>query len=473
MRCRASGDLASAQKALEAAVKQRPKSEEAKEALGRVLLGRDREKELLQRFATDEGRRLALLRGIAWVRLKDTKKARAELAKTAVAGRFPVEAVAWLALADAADGEVDKAQTVLEKTLGASKRPRSDVAVALGKVYWQRGMLDRARAQFEGASKDPRDYEGACALGRLLWLSGSPERAVEPLTLSVQHNQSHGESRHALARVYVALAKPAEGLAQAEAWAAENPSSATAQKDAALALLQLGKWKEADAALGRALKLEPNDAESHRLRATLLFARGDGRGGFAELQRANALAPKDSEVFCAVGRAFVRQGNMPQAQKAYQAALARGPGLGLWPWPATRSSSRRRRRRSSRKLQGLSTAAPRATDRAWAAVAASRVALAAGRVPDAKHGADLAVELQPFLSDGAPGPGPGAPPAEGRGEGPRVAGHARSSSTRRTGRPAWRWPMRWRPAPIPMPGGPTTSTSTSSASLRSRRNRRG
>ncbi len=397
---RASGDLAAAQTALEAAVKQRPRSEEAKEALGRVLLGRDRERELLQRFADDAGRRVALLRGIAWGRLKDWKRARAELTRTSVGGKFPIEAVAWLALADAAEGEPDKAQTVLERTLGAAKRPRADVAVALGKVYWQRGILDRARAQFEGASHDPRDYEGACALGRLLWLSGSPERAVEPLQLSIQRNRSHGESRHALARVYLALAKPTESLAQAEAWAAEAPSSAAAQKDIALALAQQGKWKESEAAVNRSLKLDTQDAESHRLRASLLFARGDGRGGFAELQKANTLAPKDSEVFCAIGRAFVRQGNVPQAQKAYQAAVREDPGsvCGLTGdvllKPATGKPQ-------MSKLQGLSSAAPRATDRAWAAVAWSRVALANGKVQDARHGADLAVELQPFLSDAA------------------------------------------------------------------------
>ncbi|HTS81305.1 MAG TPA: tetratricopeptide repeat protein [Myxococcaceae bacterium] len=397
---RASGDLAGAQKSLEAAVKQRPKSDEAKEALGRVLLGRDRERELLQRFADENGRRIALLRGIAWGRLKDWKKARAELARTAVGGKFPIEAVAWLALADAAEGEPEKAQNVLERTLGAAKRPRADVAVALGKVYWQRGIIDRAKAQFEGASHDPRDYEGACALGRLLWLSGSPERAVEPLQLSIQRNRSHGESRHALARVYLALAKPADAQAQAEAWASENPSSAAAQKDVAFALAQQGKWKDADAAISRSLKLEPQDPESHRLRASLLFARGDGRGGFAELQKANSLAPKDSEVFCAIGRAFVRQGNLPQAQKAYQAALREEPtsvcGMAgevlLKPAAGKPQLS---------KLQGLSSAAPRATDRAWAAVAASRVALANGRVQDAKHSAELAVELQPFLSDAA------------------------------------------------------------------------
>ena len=159
---RSSGDLAAAQKALEAAVKQKPKSEEAKEALGRVLLGRDRERELLQRFADDPGRRMALLRGIAWGRLKDWKRARAELTRTSVSGKFPIEAVAWFALADAAEGEPDKAQTVLEKTLGAAKRPRADVAVALGKVYWQRGILDcerrpssRARAVTPATTRAP------------------------------------------------------------------------------------------------------------------------------------------------------------------------------------------------------------------------------------------------------------------------------------------------------------------------------
>jgi tetratricopeptide (TPR) repeat protein len=397
---RASGDLAAAQKSLETAVKQKPKSEEAKEALGRVLLGRDRERELLQRFADDPGRRMALPRGIAWGRLKDWKKARAELTRTSVQGKFPIEAVAWFALADAAEGDPDKAQTVLEKTLGAAKRPRADVAVALGKIYWQRGVLDRAKAQFEGASRDPRDYEGACALGRLLWTSGSPERAVDPLQLSIQRNRSHGESRHALSRVYLALAKPVEAQAQAETWAAENPSSAAAQKDVALALAQQGKWKESEAALGRALKLDAQDPESYRLKATLMFARGDGRAGFAALQKANGLAPKDGEVFCAIGRAFVRQGNVPQAQKAYQAATREDPAsvCGLAGEVLLKPAAGKPQ---LSKLQGLSSAAPRASDRALAAVAASRVALANGRVQEAKHSADLAVELQPFLSDAA------------------------------------------------------------------------
>ena len=131
-----------------------------------------------------------------------------------------------------------------------------------------------------------------------------------------------------------------------------------------------------------------------------MFARGDGRAGFGALQKANTLAPKDSEVFCAIGRAFVRQGNVPQAQKAYQAAT-REDAAGVCGLAGDVLIEPAAGKPQLSKLQGLSSAAPRASDRALAAVAASRVALATGRVQDAKHSAELAMELQPFLADAA------------------------------------------------------------------------
>ena len=121
---RAGGDMPAAQEAFEAALRTRPKSEEVREGLARVLLARDREREVLQRFAGDDSRKMALLRGEADVRLKDWKRARSELQRTQVQGRVPVEAVALLALVDAAEGEADKAVAVLERTQASAKRPR-------------------------------------------------------------------------------------------------------------------------------------------------------------------------------------------------------------------------------------------------------------------------------------------------------------------------------------------------------------
>jgi len=396
---RSSGDMPAAQAAFEAASTARPKSEEAREGLARVLLARDREREVLQRFAADESRKMALVRGEAAVRLKDWKRARAELAKTQVAGRVPVEAVALLALADAAEGEADKAVSLLERTQASSKRPRTEVSVALGKINWQRGVLDQARAQFEQAMKDPRDWEGACALGRLLLSKGAPDKALEPLSVSVQRNGSHGESRHAFSRALLALGRGEDGLRQAEAWLQENPASAAAARDVAFAEAQLGRMKEAEGHLARALQRESADVDAQRLRAQLAFARGDVRGGMQALEKANHLNPRDPETFCAIGRGFLRQLNAAQATKAYQAAEREDPDsvcghVGL---VAVKPSAAPPKSRAL--LQSLSATAPRIWDRAAASATLARALLAAGAIKEARHAADQAVSQAALAAD--------------------------------------------------------------------------
>jgi cellulose synthase operon protein C len=396
---RAGGDMPAAQDAFEAAVKARPKSEEAREGLARVLLARDREREVLTRFAADDSRKLALVRGEAAVRLKDWKRARAEFQKTQVGGRVPVEAVAMLALVDAAEGDADKAVAALERTQASSKRPRSEVSVALGKLYWQRGVLDQARAQFEQAMKDVRDWEGACALGRLLLSKGAPDKALEPLSISVQRNGSHGESRHAFSRALLSLGRNEDGLRQAEAWLADNPSSAAASRDVAFAELQLGRMKDADGHLQKALQREPADVDAQRLKAQLLFAKGDVRGGMQALEKANRLNPKDAETFCAVGRGFLRQLNTAQAQKAYQAAVREDADsvCGRVGQVAVKPSGVPPKTRAT--LQMLSDKAARVWDRASASAVLARVLLSAGALKDARHAAEQAVSLGPLLGD--------------------------------------------------------------------------
>ncbi|HXX29836.1 MAG TPA: tetratricopeptide repeat protein [Myxococcaceae bacterium] len=397
---RGSGDMPAAQAAFEAAAAARPKSDEAREGLARVLLARDREREVLQRFAADEGRKMALVRGEAAVRLKDWKRARAELARTQVAGRVPVEAVALLALADAAEGEADKAVSLLERTQASSKRPRTEVSVALGKINWQRGVIDQARAQFEQAMKDPRDWEGACALGRLLLSKGAPEKALEPLSVSVQRNGSHGESRHAFSRALLSLGRGEEGLRQAEAWLQDNPSSAAASRDVAFAEAQLGRLKEAEGHLAKALQREASDVDAQRLRAQLLFAKGDVRGGMQALEKANHLNPKDSETFCAIGRGFLRQLNAAQATRAYQAAVREDPDsvcgrVGLW---AVKPAGAPPKARAL--LQSLAAQAPRVWDRSAASATLARALLAAGAAKEARHAAEQAATTAPLLADG-------------------------------------------------------------------------
>ncbi|RKH38805.1 tetratricopeptide repeat protein [Corallococcus sp. AB050B] len=391
---RAAGKLEAAQQAYEAALKLQPKSEAAKEGLGRTLLDRDREKEALQRLEADGGRKVSLVRGAAYARLGDWKKARVELGKTRVNDRYPPEAVVWLALADAHEGNAAQARDVLEKAV--AKKPRTDLRVALGQVYWRERALDKAQSQFDEALKDPRDYEGACSLGRLLLSRGLPDMALKPLTQAVERNGAHGEARDALGRALLALGRTPEALKQFEAWQLDNPGNAAAQKGFALALYQSGRRKEAEGASGRAVKLAPDDAEGQRLRAALLFANGDAKGGFAALERANKLDSKDPDTFCEIAQAFLRQGQVESADAAFAAARREGPDATCGRVGELYTQLPGGGRGAARTLQDLADKAPTVWDKAFAQVTLARVLLGAGAVKEARAAADEAVKLAPY-----------------------------------------------------------------------------
>lgn len=392
---RAGGDLEEAEKALETALKLRPRSDEAKEALGRVLLARDRERELLSRLGGEDGRKVALVRGMAYVKLADFKKARTELSRTQVNGKFPLEAVVALAMADAGEGEAERAQAGLEKVLASSKRAKTPVRVALGQIYWKRGLLDRARAQFEEAAKDPLDYEGACSDGRLYLSQGELDKAAERLAASVSRNGSHGEARHALFQALLWQGKNDEALKQAQAWQLDNPTSAGAFRDVATAMQRSGKFKEADAASARAVKLDSADVEAQRVRAEVLFGRGEVKGAFAALEKANKLDPKDAQTFCAIGNAFLRQGKPDNASKAFEAARKNDDksacaivGFAVAKLPAGAKPAQK-------DLSEVAKTAEDVWERAEAEAGLARAALVSGSANQARKAAEEAVKLAP------------------------------------------------------------------------------
>lgn len=392
------GDMVLAQDSLEAAFKVASGSERVKEALARVLIARDRPAEVLKRIDADESeRRLFLVRGIAAAQLGQWKRARAELAKTQVGGKFPPEAIIQLTLADAAEGRPEHAQEMLEKTLTATRRAKSAVRVALGQVYWQRGVLDKARTQFEEALKDDEGYEGGCSLGRLLFTLGFPDLAIEPLKQAVARNGSHGEAREALGRAYIAVGKIPEGLAQLEAWREDNPSS-DSWRGYAFGLYHSGKFKEADDAATRALKYAWREPKNQRIRAMIRFSRAQTKAAFASLELANKLEgdTKNPETFCEIGHAFLRQGDSEKAMAAFAAAVgvdATSPCGQIGQLAAKLPTSNRG---VEKDLEDLAKRTPYAWDKAFANATLARVRLAQGSIADARKAVDAAMKQAPY-----------------------------------------------------------------------------
>jgi tetratricopeptide (TPR) repeat protein len=320
--------------------------------------------------------------------------------KTQTGGKFPSESVMYLALADAADGQAARAQEVLEKALAASKKNKGEIRVALGQVYWRRGAIDKAKSQFEEASRDPLDYEGSCALGRLLYSTGDLDGAIAQLQAAVKKNPAHGEARNALGHALLSSGKSEEALAHFSEWQLENPKSALAQRGYALALFRRGKLKESEEALGRAMRLDGQDDESFRLRSALLFARGDPRAAFSALERALKLNGKSAEAQCDMGNAYLRQMSYDKAKRYFESASklqSRGGcgrvGLAL----ATLGSGGRP---STAEMAEWVKDSNDSWERAEAQAALARVLVAQGSAKEAKKWAEQAVAAEPQLAAG-------------------------------------------------------------------------
>jgi tetratricopeptide (TPR) repeat protein len=392
---RGAGDMAAAQRAYEEALVLRPDSEDAKAGLGRVLLDRDREREVLSRVEGEE-RQVALVRAAAFAKLGDWKRVRAEVALAREDDRHSAEGIIYLAQADAAEGERGRAREALEKTLAATKTAKAEVRTALAQLDWQDKALDKAAAALQTASaEEARGYEASCALGRLLLSRGQPEQAMKPLMRAVERNGSHGEAREALGRALLALGRTQESLKQFEEWQLDNPGTPAAQKGFALALFHSGRLKDAEAVSGRAVKLGASDPEAFRTRALVLFASGDSKGGFGALENANRLDPKSPDTFCEIALAFMRQGIVANAGAAFGAARREGPevpcGLVGEHWVDDSGG-----RPAAKALKGIADKAPTTWDKAFAQAARARVLLAANATKDAREAADEAVQLAPF-----------------------------------------------------------------------------
>lgn len=323
------GYVDEAQQAFEVALSADPKSEPVREALGRLLLRREKPREVLQRIQAEPGeRRAALVRGLAAAAVGDAKTARAEFTRAAADGQQPVEAVVQWALLDAAGGDAARSEQVLERALEGAGRWRSAVLVGLGRLSLLRKDGDKARARFEEASRDAEDFEGNCQLGQAWLAQGQPERAVEPLQLAVKRNPAHLEAHEALVDALLSVPRFDEAVKAAAAAAAAAPGAARLHRLHALALVRAARAPEAEGPSARAVKLDGADATAWRIRAQVLAARGQGDEAFKALQRSNTLDVTAPETFCEIGLTFLRRGQAELAYQAFRAAQRETFGLG-------------------------------------------------------------------------------------------------------------------------------------------------
>jgi predicted O-linked N-acetylglucosamine transferase (SPINDLY family) len=135
---------------------------------------------------------------------------------------------------------------------------------------------------------------------------------------------AHAGANHLLGVVQLLDGDPVSAESHIRASLAVTPN-AEAETDLSLALRRQNRLDEAEAALRRAIALDPRFALARKSLARLLPERGDLAGAEAEFRAALALDPNDAEMHLHFGRMLTQQARHADALAAFERAVALHP----------------------------------------------------------------------------------------------------------------------------------------------------
>jgi tetratricopeptide (TPR) repeat protein len=237
--------------------------------------------------------------------------------------------------AAAQDRKIEDAVAKAERAVDDGK-PLDALAQAgkLARTGTAESLLAAARIQAYAGKLE----EAAAAAQQALDASPAPDLRVRVLSQMAGLDIQRGTARDAVAHALEAAEgnKTAETLAllaRAQAHAKDPQAVATAEKAIALApdsavvqdalgqaLTAAGKYAEADAALSKALSLDPKLYDAHVHRTFLLLSQGKAAEAEAAARQAVAVGPQHGIGFALLGAALLAED--PKDPKAIEAAIA-------------------------------------------------------------------------------------------------------------------------------------------------------
>lgn len=223
---------------------------------------------------------------------------------------------------------------VLAEQLVASNPETYTLQVMLGEFYYQEGTLDRARESFEAYLKQrpselaPGDKLVRLKLGRTYLQRGDHRRAAEQLEAVLRENPDarlDADARDALCQALPGLGDWDRAVATCERVVRDSPRPAPAVHGTlARAYLKRDRPAEAQRAAQAYIALRPADHLGYLILGRALHEQKRWAQAELQLRRASAIAPKDTEVAAALGRAYLAQGAGKAVAAAAQLAIAAG-----------------------------------------------------------------------------------------------------------------------------------------------------
>jgi len=221
-----------------------------------------------------------------------------------------------------AAGRIDEAVGLYEGVI--FKRPdMEDAYRKLALVYWRTGRPRLAIATLELALKNGvTQREVRIKLGQYLAESGQPGRAIELLETFAGDDP---DGLIALGNAYMVARRPRDALRTFEQLAKIDPGSALAQQNIGGARLELRDFGGAEAALRRAIAIDPNLAGAHTTLGVVLAGTGRRADAIDEWTRAVSLDPGDLNALYNLAVQLHAAGRLDDARRYGARFIAQAP----------------------------------------------------------------------------------------------------------------------------------------------------
>ena len=192
-----------------------------------------------------------------------------------------------------------------------------------GETAFREGRFDQAAALFTAYTlQKPDNVWGYYMLGLSQWKSGKLEEAVTTFETARTKDSTHRKTLVNMARVLLALKRPAEALTRGQEVVQLDSTNAEGWRIVGRAYTDLDSTTQAIAAYQRALVIDDTDVWSMNNLGMIYFEQQQYEQALRPLARAAELAPEQPVFQNNLGMTLELSGQPTAAATAYRAAIA-------------------------------------------------------------------------------------------------------------------------------------------------------
>lgn len=319
------GDMVSARRHFEAALRVDPRNHSAQTNLAQAFLESGDEEGaqgLLRRLAQDDPKNRSAMYLLARLEAGrgDREEAHGLYRRLVESDRKDPQALYMAGLMALGLGKTEE----VEKDVAdlSSRFSGNPLAAQLrGLLAYQKQDFDEAVVQLQRAIKIRPDLTAYYFLGLSYYQAGNLELALNQLQKVLDHNPESAQTRNMVAMTLLRQKRLDDAVREAQMALRHDPKNALARNILGSAYMAQGNFDRAMEEFDRATALDPNLADAHLKKGLFNLSRGKFAQGEEEMVRAMTIAPEVLDTRLVLATHYLRRQNFAAAVETLEGGL--------------------------------------------------------------------------------------------------------------------------------------------------------